>query len=270
MSVLRANKRNLGSSSQPKYDELVMRLKEINAKGYVRTHRTGNTGVGKTLEDLLGIVENNFPGPDGAKVELKSTRKTATSMITLFSKSPLPRSANTDLVREYGYVTPKSRNKKKMLHTTVSAVDYNTLRGKVGFKIDIGESRIELVTRHLHGELMDDFRGSPESQTESRKVVGYWDKETLKSAFEKKLPRVIFVRADSRDNMDQEEFWYNEAWLLSGFSFEGFLTLLRDGKILTDVRIGQHPDGRGHDHGTCFRVRQANLDICFAKRDRIM
>ena len=223
----------------------------------MRTQRAGNTGVGKTLEDLLGIRENNFPGPDGAMVELKSTRKTATSMVSLFTKSPLPKSANTELVREYGYLTPKSRNERKMLHTTVSAVDYNTLRRKVGFKIDIGESRIELVVRDLHGESLNDFERPPKGETEDRKVMGYWDKETLKSAFEKKLPKVLFVRADSRGSGDQEEFWYNEASLLSGFSFEGFLTLLRDGKILTDVRIGQYPDGRGHDHGTCFRVRQA-------------
>jgi hypothetical protein len=248
---------------------LVERLKRVKEKGYVRTHRSGNTGIGKTLEDLLGIEENNIPGPDGAMIELKSSRKSATSMMSLFTKSPLPKSANTELVQEYGYVTPKSR-KKKVLHTTVSAIDYNTLRGKVGFKIDIKESRIELVVRSLHGESLNDFGGLSKGETEGRKVMGYWDKETLKSAFETKLPRLLFVRADSRGDGAQEDFWYNEAWLLSGFSFEGFLTLLRDGKILTDIRIGQYADGRGHDHGTCFRVRQANLDICFAERDRIV
>jgi hypothetical protein len=247
---------------------LVDRLKRISAEGYVRTHRAGNTGVGKTLEDLLGIVENNFPGPDGVMVELKSSRKTATSMVTLFTKSPLPKSANTELVREYGYVTPVSR-KKKVLHTTVSAVAYNTLRGKVGFKIDVGKDRVELVARSLRGESLNDFGASSKDEAKDRKVMGYWDRQTLKSAFEKKLPRILFVRAESRGDADQEEFWYNEAWLLSGFSFEGFLTLLRDGKILTDVRIGQYADGRGHDHGTSFRVRQANLDMCFAQRDRM-
>jgi len=63
----------------------------------VRTHRSGNTGIGKTLEDLLGIEENNIPGPDGAMIELKSSRKSATSMMSLFTKSPLPKSANTEL-----------------------------------------------------------------------------------------------------------------------------------------------------------------------------
>jgi len=31
--------------------------------GFIKTHRTGYTGIGKTLEDLLGIIENNISGP---------------------------------------------------------------------------------------------------------------------------------------------------------------------------------------------------------------
>ncbi len=43
------------------YSEFVEKLKEIKNRGYIRTHRSGNTGIGKTLEDLLGIEENNIP-----------------------------------------------------------------------------------------------------------------------------------------------------------------------------------------------------------------
>lgn len=54
------------------YDELIQKLKAIKEMGYIKTHRSGNTGIGKTLEDLLGIKENNIPGPNAAMVELKS------------------------------------------------------------------------------------------------------------------------------------------------------------------------------------------------------
>ena len=57
------------------FDELVEGIKELKEHGFVKTHRSGNTGIGKTLEDLLGIEENNFPGPDGIITELKSGRK---------------------------------------------------------------------------------------------------------------------------------------------------------------------------------------------------
>ena len=46
------------------FDELVEGIKELKEHGFVKTHRSGNTGIGKTLEDLLGIEENNITGPD--------------------------------------------------------------------------------------------------------------------------------------------------------------------------------------------------------------
>ena len=50
------------------YDELIQRLKAIKEMGYIKTHRAGNTGIGKTLEDLLGIEENNIPGPNATMI----------------------------------------------------------------------------------------------------------------------------------------------------------------------------------------------------------
>ena len=41
-------------------DEFIRKFNEIKNMGWIRTHRAGNTGVGKTLEDLLGIDENNI------------------------------------------------------------------------------------------------------------------------------------------------------------------------------------------------------------------
>lgn len=73
-----------------KYNELIKDLKKIEKQGFVKTHRGGNTGIGKTLEDLLGIEENNIAGPNGHQTELKSARKGSSSMLTLFTKSPMP------------------------------------------------------------------------------------------------------------------------------------------------------------------------------------
>ncbi len=57
-----------------KYNELIKDLKKIEKQGFVKTHRGGNTDIGKTLEDLLGIEENNIAGPNGHQTELKSAR----------------------------------------------------------------------------------------------------------------------------------------------------------------------------------------------------
>ena len=78
-------------------------MKGIAERGYVRSHRQHDTGIGKTLEDLLGITENNVSGPDFSTYELKSARKSSTSMLTLFTKAPLPRGANKRLLEVFGY-----------------------------------------------------------------------------------------------------------------------------------------------------------------------
>jgi hypothetical protein len=232
------------------YREIVENLKKIKKMGYIKSHRKGNTGIGKTLEDLLGITENNIPGPNAAMLELKSARKNVSSMLTLFTKSPLPRKANSILLQRFGYDSAKGNNRKE-LHTTVNAKNYNRLKEQTGFKINIKEDRANLIT--------------PQNE-----ILGYWDKETLKKSFERKLHKLLYVKADTRIVESNEEFWFNEAWLLSGFNFDNFLNLLREGTILVDIRIGQYSNGRTHDHGTAFRVFPDKLDLCFAHREKVM
>ena len=79
--------------------ELKRKLKSIKALGFVKTHRKGDTGIGKTLEDLLGIKENNIPLPDiGEVAELKAYRRSASSMLTLFTLEPQPKGGNRDRI----------------------------------------------------------------------------------------------------------------------------------------------------------------------------
>lgn len=233
------------------YAQLVDRLPVIKRMGYVRTHRHDDTGVGKTLEDLLNIKENNFAGPNGHMTELKSARKNATGMLTLFTKSPLPPKINRQLVEKFG---TSDKNGKLKLHTTVNALSRNTLYGNPGFIIQIKQARI--VLDHSRSADLPD---------------PYWNRVDLERAFVKKYPRhLLYVKADHRGRGADEEFHYNEAWLMSGFSFDRFIELMTSKQIVVDIRLGRYPDGSLHDHGTGFRVAKTNLDLCFEERKRIM
>jgi len=233
-----------------KYTKTVKKLRAIRALGFVKTHRKGPTGIGKTLEDLLGIDENNIAGPDNSLFELKSARKNSPSMLTLFTKSPLPFGANSILLKEFGYPSKKP-NENKELHTTVQFSKYNSLKGKKGFTLRIRDEKILLVSS-------------------KGKILGYWDKKTLRYRFEKKYPRLLYVKAEVRGRGADEEFWFDEAWFLWDFDFELFIDLVKHDVVLVDVRIGQYPDGRPHDHGTGFRVLPDKLDMCFKHRKRII
>ena len=243
------------------YSELVSDLSRIRDRGYVRSHRQGDTGIGKTLEDLLEIEENNVPGPNGHSTELKSYRSGAKSMLTLFTKAPKPGGINRMLLERFG----RTKRGRKELHATVTSdpprmtLDgrlrpRRTLYGGPGFWLTFTESRIELS--HVN------YGALP---------IPYWDMADLKAAFERKYPGyLLYVKADSRTANGQEWLHYSEAYRLSGFSFENFTRRLEEGKIVVDIRIGQYPDGRPHDHGTGFRVMPDNLRLCFSRRERVL
>ncbi len=61
------------------------RLTKIKNMGYVKSLRKGPTGIGYTLETLLGIEENNISSPDLKEIELKAKRENHAGMITLFT-----------------------------------------------------------------------------------------------------------------------------------------------------------------------------------------
>ena len=230
------------------FDELVDGIKKLKKRGFIKTHRSGNTGIGKTLEDLLGIEENNFPGPDGITTELKSARKNSKSMLTLFTKSPDPHGINSKLLKNFGY---PGENGKLHLHSTINALEFNTLKGKTGFKIEIKDGQINIASK-------------------LKNIVPYWKKETLQKSFEKKYKELLYVKADTKGWDSNEEFHFNEAWLMKGFDFDNFVKLLKNGEIKVDIRIGQYEDGSPHDHGTGFRVFPDKLHLCFSKRKMVL
>lgn len=53
----------------------------VKSKGFIESHRTHNTGIGKTFEDAIGIVENNSYLADYQGIlEIKSKRDLSKSI----------------------------------------------------------------------------------------------------------------------------------------------------------------------------------------------
>jgi hypothetical protein len=249
------------------YNEFVERINQIKNMGFVESNRRGDTGIGKTLEDLLGISENNIAGPDFDVYELKSGRKDSSSMLTLFTKAPMPKGANKSLLEAFGYKQRAKRDRKQLhvtdyvdakipeqecstrekeLHVTVDSKSINS----VGLRLEIRNNRIYI--------------------SNTKNVEAYYEENTLREAFKKKYKKLILVLASSKKEKGKEWFWFNEAYLLEGFNFERFSELVRDGVIKLDIRIGHYPDGRPHDHGTGFRVLPKDRLKCFEKVERII
>ena len=72
---------------------IIAALKEIRSRGWIKSRRNvhNDGAIGNTLEDLLGITENNLPLPNAAEWELKTQRRNTTALLTLFHLEPSPR-----------------------------------------------------------------------------------------------------------------------------------------------------------------------------------
>lgn len=234
-------------------EDFIRVYKEIKSKGWIRTHRKGSTGIGKTLEDLLGIHENNLASPDFGEYELKSGRKNSQSMLTIFTKSPQPARANSYLREKFGYSSNAYNNTDKVLHATLSAVAFTRIADTGNeLKIACDDKRIFIVSNITIEDV-------------------YWDREELRKFFERKYKnKFIYAKAESRYSGEKEEFYFCEAYEVSGFDYNAMIRLLQEGKIFIDLRIGQYPDGRTHDHGTGFRIRESDQPLLFKECQNLL
>ena len=237
-------------------NDFIEEFEKVKTMGWIRTHRAGPTGIGKTLEDLLGIPENNLDEPDFGDYELKSCRIDSNSMLTMFTRAPEPRRANTYLRMKYGYSSNAYDNDEKVLHSTLSA-DRFTPVADTGHKL-----KISCASDGIYIECEDGVENI------------FWSREALKACFEKKYKnKFVYAKALSRGEGANEEFKFVEAYEVSGFDYDAFISLLEEGKIYVDLRIGQYHHGRNkgktHDHGTGFRIKENDQHLLFKVKNKI-
>lgn len=242
-------KRGTGVGKIMTIQKLRKELRRVEKFGFVETRRKGDTGVGKTLEDLLGIQENNISLPDIGKIaELKASRKNAKSMLTLFTLEPQPSGGDRDrtLLDNFGYPDEKNR-RPKALHSTVYCGRYN---GQ-GLRIEVEKDKVHVVGK-------------------KKKLGIYWSVKNLEKQFEAKFPALVYVLADQRSINNVEHFHFNEAYLLKGFSFKKFQEMLRKDEILIDFRMYYKSNGKIRNHGTGFRMKLNKLYSTFEMKERLI
>jgi len=246
-------------------DEFTKRIVEIRDMGFIESHRRGDTGIGKTLEDLLGITENNISGPDFGVYELKSSRRQSKTMTTLFTKTPSPRGAIKNLVDTFGYKQRKGSSKMKQ-----TTLDENNLESS-NIPLEDKELHVTVDALKLNSVgLQLALEGDRLFFKNNKGIEAYYDRKTLQNAFERKYHKLIYVIADRKKERGKEYFHFDEAYKLEGFGFETFSQLIREGILKVDLRVGHYPNGRVHDHGTGFRIMPEYFPKCFDKIERIL
>jgi len=240
-------------------ESLVSALVEIRHKGWIPNARQGNTGgIGNTLEDLLGIRENNLPIPNAAEWELKCGECRASSLLTLFHREPSPQGCHLVsemLLPKYGWVHKGAGTAYSLgemsFRQTITATRYSDR----GFRVMVDRTSARILVSFA-AERVDVAKHSDWlQQVATRAGLGelspqpYWGLADLRSAAGDKLHNCFFVQADTRTTNGVKHFWYKRITILERFDFDSFVNLLEEGALFIDF------DARsGHNHGTKFRI----------------
>ena len=230
--------------------EIQKRLTILRDKGFVTTRRRGPTGIGHTLEQELNLAETNIAVPDiGGRVELKATRRNASSLITLFTFNrgvwKLPQK---EIIESYGYVDADLR---KALYNTVYVGQENSQ----GLTLTIEQINNQVQLIHKSTE----------------KIIACWSVFTIVGKFISKLERAIFVLAETRfDENNKEEFHFNESYLLENPSPDKFLEAFKNSLIAIDIRMHLKDNGVVRNHGTGIRIFEKDIIELYDKRRQLI
>ena len=229
---------------------------KVKNMGAIKSNRIGHTGIGKTLEDALSIVENNHEAPDLHGIEVKSQRNLTNSYLTLFTKAPTwPKRINSELRIKYG--TPdREYTDVKVLHASIFSQRFTDHHSGYSFKLvcNSQSEKIYLIVKN----------------TKTNEILEnniYWTYEVIKNIFNNKLKHLAFISAETHKSNNVEYFRFDRCKLYMYSNFNNFIKQLEKGNIMFDLRIGAyktgHKKGKTHDHGSGFRIKRDNISNLF-------
>jgi hypothetical protein len=248
-------------------ESLIEKLNEIRAMGWIQSRRPGNAGaVGNTLEDLLGIEENNLPIPNAAEWELKcqriNARARAASLVTLFHMEPSPqamRFVSALFLPKYGWVHKEAGARYPAGEMSFRQTIGCAARSDRGFCVVIDRAA-QKVSISFDAKTVSKKHDVWLNTVAGRVGLGeldpqpYWGFTDLFHKAGAKLHNCFLVGARVKKQNGVEFFQYESIQMLSTLSLHKFIDALEAGVILVDF------DARtGHNHGTKFRLRQGRM-----------
>jgi len=225
-------------------DELLIKLRKIAAKGFVPALLNADTGIGRTLEHLLGIRMNSAKTPDYKGIELKSARENKGTRKGLFAKTP-------------NWGISKFKNRVQILDTFgywekgVFRL-YNTIRA---------------TGRNVQGLILrTDYELEYLYENSDRKEIGdflTWELEVLKNALAVKHKETFWIKAQSKHENGNEYFLFKSAEHTKGPLLNQFGLLIDMGAITLDYPIKRLANGSVIDKGCNFKLKPNALNLLF-------
>jgi MvaI/BcnI restriction endonuclease family len=249
--------KTISNKSNEVAEELLNKIRNATQGGWVKTLRSGPTGVGFTFESLLGIKANSSRAPDYKGIEIKAGRQNnskASSRSTLFSKTPDWSNSECrnglELLNAYGYLV----DGRNQLYCSL-----NHLPNSKGHFLEIRSNFGDYFLNSMHKDVA--------SNTPANKVL-QWDLQVLRNALAEKHKETFWVKAASRStNKGVEEFQYTEIIHTKGPLLGNLTELFIQGHIELDYLLHEKisPNGKRscRDHGYLFKMWPKNFDKLF-------
>jgi len=250
-------------------EELIDKLRNIKTMGWIPNSRPGNVGgIGNTVEDLLGIEENNLPIPNASEWELKCQRISQSSLTTLFHMEPSPRALKIVpriFLPLYGWPHEEAGAKYPSNEMSFRQTINGQSRTDRGFGLTVDRNNEKILITFDAGSAAERHKDWLAS-VERRVGLGeldpqpYWGLKDLYHKAGTKLLNCFYIEADRKREEGREYFHYKKIKMLEKFNFDKFLFAIENGLILIDF------DARtGHNHGTKFRMRKNTLPELYEK-----
>ncbi|MBY5949113.1 MvaI/BcnI family restriction endonuclease [Photobacterium rosenbergii] len=222
-------------------EELLAKLREL-AKAPLPALRKGDTGIGFTLESMLGIEANCSKQPDYKGIELKAgrgakTRTTLFAQVADWAISPCKKSA--EILNKYGY----EREEDFKLYCTISTQRENPQ----GLSFIYDQAKDQLEEWHNKTEL-----------------VAIWPGKLLRDRLKEKHAETFWIEAKSEIIDGQEHFHLLKVTHTKSPVVSQLLPLIQSGIITMDHLIKKSgKTGRVSEKGPLFKMNKRDLDQLF-------
>lgn len=222
-------------------NELLLKLKVL-AKEPFPTQRKGDTGIGYTLETMLGIVANSSKKPDYKGIEIKSgraakTRTTLFAQVADWSISPCKKSA--EILDKYGY----ARDEDFKLYCTVSTLRENPQ----GLSFRYEENKDDLQEWYKKSDL-----------------VAVWPGKLLRKRLREKHAETFWVEATTEIIDGLEYFQLVKVTHTKSPVTSQLLPLIQAGTITMDHLIKRSGEtNRVSEKGPLFKINKRDLNQLF-------
>lgn len=227
-------------------DELLEKLRVIHQMGFVPTVTSGDTGVGMTLENLLGLPPNCNRNPDYKGIELKSSRMSdrtpMPNRVNLYTQVPdwsISRYNAMGILKRFGYI----KDGRLQLYCTVS--NKPNPQG-LYFEVNSDEDLLENIA----------------STNIGREDVAKWSLLKLRTELAKKHNETFWIKAATTFENGIEYFRYDKVIHTKTPNVSLFGHLVESGIITMDYTLSQKNE-RVRNHGYIFKLHPRNIDLLF-------